>query len=41
MDVTQPCLLLLRRTWTNDAVASTANLYYPGSRYEFAGDATA
>jgi len=40
MQPIDPCLLLLRRTWTNDVVASTASLYYPGSRYEFAGDAT-
>lgn len=36
----EPCLLLFRRTWTNDVVASIADLYYPGPRYEFAGDAT-
>jgi len=40
MQQMDPCLLLLRRTWTNDVVASTASLYYPGSRYEFGGDAT-
>jgi GntR family histidine utilization transcriptional repressor len=33
----EPCLLLLRRTWTNDIVASSAKLYYPGTRYEFVG----
>lgn len=37
MDENEPCLLLLRRTWTNGIVASTARLYYPGSRYELAG----
>lgn len=41
MEEQDPCLLLLRRTWTRDVVASTASLYYPGSRYEFAGDALA
>jgi GntR family histidine utilization transcriptional repressor len=33
----EPCLLLQRRTWTNGVVASTARLYYPGSRYEMTG----
>lgn len=33
----EPCLLLLRRTWASDVVASCATLYYPASRYEFAG----
>jgi GntR family transcriptional regulator, histidine utilization repressor len=37
MPVMEPCLLLLRRTWTSDVVASCATLYYPASRYEFAG----
>ncbi len=40
MKPSEPCLLLMRRTWTHDTVATTANLYYPGSKYEFAGDAT-
>ncbi len=40
MEGAEPCLVLMRRTWTHDVVATTANLYYPGSRYEFAGDAT-
>jgi GntR family transcriptional regulator, histidine utilization repressor len=30
-------LLLLRRTWSNGAVASVARLNYPGSRYEMSG----
>lgn len=33
----EPALLLLRRTWSDGTVASTARLYYPGSRYELAG----
>ncbi|EJL24214.1 histidine utilization repressor [Novosphingobium sp. AP12] len=33
----EPCLVLRRRTWTNEIVASFATLLYPGSRYEFAG----
>ena len=35
----EPCLLLLRRTWSSNIVASCARLYYPASRYEFAGSA--
>lgn len=30
-------LLVRRRTWSNDKLASVADLYYPGSRYELAG----
>jgi len=33
----EPCLLMIRRTWTADVVASVAKLYYPGSRYEMSG----
>jgi GntR family histidine utilization transcriptional repressor len=33
----EPCLLMIRRTWTAGAVASLARLYYPGSRYEMSG----
>ena len=29
-----PCLLLLRRTWSGDRVASTARLYHPGPSYQ-------
>ncbi len=29
-----PCLMVQRRTWTGDMVASAANLTYPGNRYE-------
>lgn len=32
-----PCLLLHRRTWSRDAVASVANLWHPGDRYQFTG----
>jgi len=31
------CLLIMRRTWTHGRVASVADLYHPGSRYELAG----
>jgi GntR family transcriptional regulator, histidine utilization repressor len=33
----EPCLLMIRRTWTAGAVASVARLHYPGSRYEMSG----
>jgi GntR family histidine utilization transcriptional repressor len=33
----EPCLLLHRRTWTEGRVASTADLHYPGSRYDLVG----
>ena len=36
----EPCLVLRRRTWSSNAVASCAKLYYPASRYEFAGPAS-
>ncbi len=37
MDDTEPCLVLHRRTWSQGAVASVANLWHPGSRYRFTG----
>ena len=37
MDAGEPCLLIRRRTWTGNRVASTANLYHPGSRFELTG----
>lgn len=33
----EPCLLMIRRTWTAGQVASLARLYYAGSRYEMSG----
>jgi GntR family histidine utilization transcriptional repressor len=33
----EPCLLMIRRTWTAGEIASVARLYYPGSRYEMSG----
>ena len=32
----EPCLLILRRTFSQGRVASVADLYHPGSRYELA-----
>lgn len=37
MATDEPCLLMMRRTWTADVIASVAKLYYPGSRYEMSG----
>ena len=31
----EPCLLLLRRTWSRRQVVSFASMVHPGSRYEF------
>jgi GntR family transcriptional regulator, histidine utilization repressor len=33
----EPCLLVIRRTWTAGQIASVARLHYPGSRYELSG----
>jgi GntR family transcriptional regulator, histidine utilization repressor len=30
----EPCLVLLRRTWSQGRIASIATLYHPGDRYE-------
>ncbi len=37
MECNEPCLLVVRRTWTAGQIASMARLYYPGSRYEMSG----
>ena len=37
MQGNEPCLLMIRRTWTAGQIASVARLYYPGSRYEMSG----
>jgi GntR family transcriptional regulator, histidine utilization repressor len=37
MKQNEPCLLMIRRTWTAGVIASVARLYYPGSRYEMSG----
>jgi GntR family histidine utilization transcriptional repressor len=33
----EPCLLMIRRTWTAGQIASVAKLFYPGTRYEMSG----
>ena len=37
MKRTEPCLLVVRRTWSGNAIASVAKLHHPGSRYELSG----
>lgn len=37
MNRDEPCLLVIRRTWTAGEIASVARLYHPGSRYELSG----
>lgn len=37
MDAHEPCLLLHRRTFSQGQVASLADLWHPGSRYQFTG----
>ena len=29
----EPCILIRRRTWSNDLVVTSVRLLYPGSRY--------
>lgn len=33
----EPCLLVVRRTWSKDRPVTFARLYHPGSRFELAG----
>jgi len=37
MDEGEPCLVLYRRTWSRDKIASVATLYHPSSRYQLTG----
>ena len=37
MRSTEACLVLYRKTWSQGAVASSARLVHPGSRYRFTG----
>jgi len=37
MDEGEPCLVLHRRTWSREQVASVVDLWHPGSRYRFTG----
>ncbi len=38
LDATEACLLIRRRTFSRGRVASLADLYHPGSRYELAAN---
>ncbi len=38
MDIGEPCLVLFRRTWVQEAVATAVTLWHPGSRYQFNGE---
>jgi len=38
MDIGEPCLVLFRRTWVMEAVATAVTLWHPGSRYQFTGE---
>lgn len=37
LDRHEPCLLIQRRTWSHDRIATIADLYHPGARYELSG----
>jgi GntR family histidine utilization transcriptional repressor len=37
MQAGEPCLVLHRRTWTHDLVATKGSFFYPGSRYRIGG----
>lgn len=37
MNVGEPCLVLHRRTWARNMLATEVNLWHPGSRFQFTG----
>lgn len=37
LDAEDACLLIRRRTWAGGRIATVADLYHPGSRYELSG----
>jgi GntR family transcriptional regulator, histidine utilization repressor len=37
LDRGDACLLIRRRTWSEERIVTVADLYHPGSRYELAG----
>lgn len=37
LETGEPCLLVMRRTWSFGRIATVADLYHPGSRYELSG----
>ena len=40
LSTNEPCLLLDRRTWSNDKLISSALLYHPGSKYKLSSKVT-
>ena len=38
MEIGEPCLLLRRRTWVGDQVATSVRLWHPASRFHLAGN---
>lgn len=40
MGATEPCLVILRRTWSQERPVTLARLYHPGSRFELSGKYT-
>lgn len=38
MEAKEACLILRRRTWSKEQVASVATLWHPGGRYQFTGN---
>jgi GntR family transcriptional regulator, histidine utilization repressor len=37
MEIGEPCLMLWRRTWVGDAIATSVQLWHPASRFHLAG----
>jgi GntR family histidine utilization transcriptional repressor len=37
LEAADACLLIMRRTWSFERIATVADLYHPGSRYELSG----
>ena len=40
IDASEPCLVIIRRTWSGGRPVTFARLHHPGSRYELAGHYT-
>jgi GntR family histidine utilization transcriptional repressor len=38
MDIGEPCLMLWRRTWVGDDIATSVQLWHPASRFHLAGN---
>jgi GntR family histidine utilization transcriptional repressor len=37
MEIGEPCLVLRRRTWVGEHVATSVRLWHPASRFHLAG----